>query len=152
MRTALIAVGIAALGSLQYLLMTRSIQDLLRRPSVRGDNKVIWALVILCLPIAGSLIYEWMGPTSFLHRPRVPQAGPRALDVARGTPFQPARPGTALNTNRPAPAKVTPISAARSRRVQSAASAQERIAAARSGRSRSTGTIQRRPSDTQTGS
>ncbi len=57
MRTALIALVILVAGLLQYLLMTKSIQDLLRRSSVRGDNKVIWALVILCVPIAGALIY-----------------------------------------------------------------------------------------------
>ncbi|MEJ7839891.1 MAG: PLD nuclease N-terminal domain-containing protein [Thermomicrobiales bacterium] len=76
--TTLGAVAIIALGSLQYLLMANGIRDLLRRPRVRGGNKVLWGLVILCLPIGGALIYGWMGPTSFLSRPQSrSDAGPR---------------------------------------------------------------------------
>ena len=42
----------------------------LRRPAVRGDNKVAWGLAIVCLPYVGALLYGYMGAASFL--PRTP--------------------------------------------------------------------------------
>jgi len=63
-----------------YGLQFHALRDLRRRPRVRGDNKVLWALLILCLPIGGALIYLSAGPTSFIPRteprPRPPR-GPR---------------------------------------------------------------------------
>ncbi len=73
-QTWLNGVGIVLLGGVQYGLMVYAIRDLLRRPRVRGDNKVLWGLVILCLPIAGAMLYSVMGPTSFLPRPDRPSA------------------------------------------------------------------------------
>jgi Phospholipase_D-nuclease N-terminal len=35
---------------------------------VRGDNKISWGLIIVCLPIAGALLYGYMGAASFLPR------------------------------------------------------------------------------------
>ncbi len=77
-QTWLISVGIVLLGGVQYGLMAYAIRDLLRRPRVRGDNKVLWGLVVLCLPIAGAMIYFVMGPTSFLPRPERPSPRPSA--------------------------------------------------------------------------
>ncbi len=74
----LIGVGIFLLGGVQYALMAYAIRDLLRRPRVRGDNKVLWGLVILCLPIMGAMLYSVMGPTSFLPRPDRPPVRPPA--------------------------------------------------------------------------
>jgi hypothetical protein len=51
-------------------------RDLMRRSRVRGENKVVWALLILIVPILGALIYAIAAPTSpLLHPPRliVPQ-------------------------------------------------------------------------------
>ena len=61
---------IAFLGGCHYVLAWYSIQDLVRRPSVRGGNKTLWGLFILVLPIGGSVLYGIYGPTSFLTRHR----------------------------------------------------------------------------------
>lgn len=68
LQSIVLATLIVGFGGVQYTLMAHAIRDLVRRPRVRGGNKVSWGLVILCLPIAGALIYGWMGPTSFIRR------------------------------------------------------------------------------------
>lgn len=73
----LIVVG----AGLQYGLVYYSLRDLARRPTVRGNNRIAWGLLILTLPFAGALIYSTMGPTSFLPRPnRPPRASLSTLD------------------------------------------------------------------------
>ncbi len=57
----------------QFGLAAWALRDLWRRPRVRGDNKVVWALMILILPIVGPLVYSSLGPTSFLPRPGRPR-------------------------------------------------------------------------------
>ncbi len=66
--TSLLALSIVLWAAAQYALAYGALRDLSRRPRVRGDNKVVWALVILILPFIGALLYAWMGPTSFLPR------------------------------------------------------------------------------------
>ena len=63
-------------GAAQYGLMVYALRDLRRRPRVRGDNKALWALVVLCIPFAGALAYAVYGPTSFRDRPLPPPAHP----------------------------------------------------------------------------
>jgi hypothetical protein len=53
----------------QYGLAIWALRDLWHRPRVRGDNKVLWALLILIVPILGPILYSSLGPTSFLARP-----------------------------------------------------------------------------------
>jgi hypothetical protein len=77
-QTALAIALVVGLGAAQYTLAFQALRDLVRRPRVRGGNKVAWALLILCVPIAGALIYSWMGPTSLLRRPQAPPAAPPA--------------------------------------------------------------------------
>lgn len=106
--TLLGAIAIIALGALQYTLMANGIRDLLRRSRVRGGNKVLWGLVILCLPIAGALMYGWMGPTSFLSRPQArPEPQPRTEpepDFARNvTPIGHARSVRTAQPQQPLP-------------------------------------------------
>ncbi len=48
-QTWLLALAIVAWAALQYGLVVWALRDLVRRPRVRGDNKVVWALVILTL-------------------------------------------------------------------------------------------------------
>lgn len=64
-----LAFAILIVASAQYGLIIYALRDLLRRPTVRGGNKVLWGLVILTLPFVGPLLYTYMGPTSFLPRP-----------------------------------------------------------------------------------
>jgi hypothetical protein len=75
-QTWLVAVLIGLTGALQYGLMVYAIRDLVHRPRVRGNNKVVWGLVVLCVPIAGALAYAIYGPTSFRDRPPPPPADP----------------------------------------------------------------------------
>jgi len=102
---ALVLVG----GVVQYILMAQAVKDLLRRPRVRGDNKVIWGLIILCVPFAGALIYNWMGPTSFMQRSSL---------RSRSLPSHPATraytPAPQHRTQFTPPSNVTSIRAARS--------------------------------------
>jgi hypothetical protein len=70
------AVLLVLAGALQYGLMVYTIRDLLHRPRVRGENKVLWGLAILCIPFAGALAYAIYGPTSFRDRPLPPPADP----------------------------------------------------------------------------
>jgi hypothetical protein len=79
-QTWLLALLILIAGAAQYGLMVYCVRDLMQRPTVRGDNKVIWAFVILCLPFLGALLYQIMGPTSFIPRPNRP---PTYADVVR---------------------------------------------------------------------
>ena len=76
-RDGLTLVGFFALSGVWYGLQAYALRDLIRRPRVRGDNKVLWALGILCLPFVGALLYLSVGPTSFLPRPseRRPRPG-----------------------------------------------------------------------------
>jgi hypothetical protein len=101
-----LATVIVAIGAAQYTLAYQAIRDLIRRPRVRGNNKMSWAIVILCLPVLGAFLYSWMGPTSFVRRGAVskPQritdavtarasalTGPRPQNV---TPLHPRRTAT----------------------------------------------------------
>ena len=72
------AVVVVVAAAIQYGLVVYALRDLRRRPRVRGDNKVVWALVILTLPFAGAVLYAAMGPTSFL--PRDERPAPSAVD------------------------------------------------------------------------
>jgi hypothetical protein len=73
-----LAFAILLLAAVQYGLTVYALRDLIRRPSVRGNNKVAWGLLILTLPFLGPLLYTYMGPTSFLPRGRrYPRRSPR---------------------------------------------------------------------------
>lgn len=78
MPTWVVVVGIVLWAALQYGLAVWALRDLQRRPRVRGDNKTLWALVILAVPVVGPLAYATYGPTSFLPRP--PRAAAPAPD------------------------------------------------------------------------
>jgi hypothetical protein len=74
-----LAIAVLLLAAAQYGLMIYALRDLQRRPSVRGNNKVAWGLVIITLPFLGPLLYTYMGPTSFLPRERrANRAAPRS--------------------------------------------------------------------------
>ncbi len=127
LQTTMLATLIIILGAAQYALSVQAIRDLVLRPRVRGENKVLWCLGILCFPIGGAILYNWMGPTSFIHRP-LPTHDPasghdlRIMDAAGPS------------------ATITPISAARSarrRRVAGAVQPEQTPITERSSSSRS---------------
>ncbi len=80
-----LVIAVVGLAAVQYGLTIYALRDLHRRPSVRGNNKVAWGLVILTLPFAGPLIYTYMGPTSFLPRDRQPRRPLRRPATPRRT-------------------------------------------------------------------
>jgi|GEM_PF-1593394 len=105
LQTLALATLIVVFGAVQYMLVIQAIGDLIGRPRVRGGNKMSWALLILCLPIAGAFLYSWMGPTSFLRHTNTSaetrhgdsmirytseMRGPRPRNV---TPLRPRDPG-----------------------------------------------------------
>ena len=67
-----LAILVLIFAAAQYTLLAYALIDLHRRPRVRGENKMGWALVVAAIPIAGPLIYGVFGPTSFLPRPNRP--------------------------------------------------------------------------------
>ena len=123
-QTIALAILIILGGVAQYTLMAYALRDLWRRPRVRGGNKVIWGLVILCVPFAGALVYSWMGPTSFMQR--------RTTRTLSQPVASPASMASLPSTRRPVvaghdfgrhvtPANVTSIRSARSLRTRSGA-------------------------------
>jgi len=113
-RTAVIVLIVLG-GFVQYSLIYLAMKDLVRRPRVRGDNKVAWALVILCLPIVGALWYDWSGKVGFRTRAGATTA-PLRRSQATEDDWLPALPGR----DAAPPANVTSIRAARSYRAPSA--------------------------------
>ena len=83
-QTWLIAILIVLGSAIWYGLMAYAIRDLAHRPRVRGGNKVLWGLFILCVPVAGAIAYSVYGPTSFRDRPPPPPADP---ERRRGLPL-----------------------------------------------------------------
>jgi hypothetical protein len=79
-------------AALQYSLIIWALRDLFQRPRVRGDNKLIWALVILTLPIVGALLYTGLAPRSA--SPRVTRLGAALSKRNR----QPPRPNSSQST------------------------------------------------------
>lgn len=120
-QTLALAAVIVAAGAIQYILMVQALQDLVHRPRVRGGNKMSWALLILCVPIAGALLYSSMGPTSFLR--------PGHAGEARDT--GPASEPDPVDFQAPRPENVTPF------RPRSASSVRGRTTARRAGLTRS---------------
>ena len=68
-RQVLRVVAVLIWAALQYGLIVWTLRDLVGRPRVRGNNKVVWALIILTLPVVGALLYAAFGPVSALPSP-----------------------------------------------------------------------------------
>lgn len=111
LQTIVLAMLVTGFGLAQYILAVHAIRDLIRRPRVRGGNKVSWGLAILCLPIAGALIYSWMGPASFIRRASI-AAGESVAPAAAAPMGIPSHERRGRSSPGPGP-NVTPI---RSRR------------------------------------
>ena len=93
LQTWLLAFAIVLWAAIQYGLVVWTLRDLIHRPRIRGDNKIVWAIVILTVPIIGALLYASIGPTSFLPRP------PLTPTPATDGPNHPKPP----NTTEPSP-------------------------------------------------
>src|SRR6478609_6314480 len=79
-----------------FVLLIRIITDVFRRNDIGGGAKAAWAIVLVCLPLLGSLIYlikegshlgkrEWEEATAAqaeLDAFRIAQAGPDGPSVA----------------------------------------------------------------------
>ena len=106
-QTWLLATLVVLWAVAQYGLAVQALRDLQRRPRVRGNNKILWGLIILAVPIAGALIYSVYGPTSFIRR-GVPRPVPRVQrPVATRRTSDPV-------SDQPARALPSPIEAQRS--------------------------------------
>ena len=81
LKTTLLICAVVLWAVVQYGLMFWALRDLRQRRSVRGGNKVLWALFILCLPVAGALIYAAAAPTTPLAAPLRPMAPRLRLQV-----------------------------------------------------------------------
>jgi hypothetical protein len=80
-RTWLLIILVIILMAAQYGLAVWALRDLWRRPRVRGENKFVWALLILIVPVLGPLLYSSLGPTSFLPRPGRPPTAAKPPDA-----------------------------------------------------------------------
>lgn len=113
-QTIILATLVVGFGCAQYMLAVHAMRDLVRRPRVRGGNKVSWGLAILCLPIAGALIYGWMGPASFIRRApgasTVSTAGESGTTLAQSVQKPPAAEQARAPHGTPEPLRnITPI-------------------------------------------
>ena len=68
LKTFLLICAVLLWAFVQYGLMAWALRDLLRRPRVRGENKVIWGLLILTIPVLGALFYAAVAPVEPLAR------------------------------------------------------------------------------------
>ena len=72
LKTFLLICAVLLWAGVQYGLMVWAIRDLLRRSRVRGDNKVLWSMLILIVPVLGALIYAIAAPAGpLIHPPRL---------------------------------------------------------------------------------
>jgi hypothetical protein len=69
LKTFMLICAVLLWAGVQYGLMAWAMRDLLRRPRVRGDNKILWAMLILTVPIVGALCYAMAAPVTPLARP-----------------------------------------------------------------------------------
>ena len=79
LQTALLICAVLLWSAVHYGLMIWAMRDLLRRARVRGDNKVLWALLILIVPVLGALIYSVAAPATPLVSPPRMVVRPRRL-------------------------------------------------------------------------
>lgn len=66
------------------LIWVLTVVDLLRRHDLSGPGKVLWALVVLLIPVVGVIVY-------FVARPPQPTDRPATLDGVGDQSFEPIR-------------------------------------------------------------
>jgi len=85
LKTLLLILAVLLWAGVQYGLMTWALRDLMRRPRVRGENKMLWGLLILTVPVIGSVFYISVAPVSPMARAPRLIVPPRRL-TARDDP------------------------------------------------------------------
>ena len=68
LKTLLLICAVLLWAGVQYGLMAWAVRDLVRRPRVRGDNKILWGLLILTVPVIGALFYAAVAPVTPIGR------------------------------------------------------------------------------------
>ncbi len=115
--TVLAVVGLLLWIAAQYGLIALALRDLMRRPVVRGGNRVTWTLVILAVPFIGPLLYvAWhpgVLPAAPRNFPRAPRRGARPRPIP---PDDDAAPGTCPPEICPPEQAAVPASSGRGRR------------------------------------
>lgn len=105
LETIVAGIGVLAVAVSWYGLQAVALRDLRDEPRVRGDNKVLWALAILCLPYAGAIAYLSVGPMTLRRRAARP-ALRVVRSVGRAAHAEPERPAPSafadLEPDRPA--------------------------------------------------
>lgn len=79
LQTFLLICAVLLWSGAQYGLMVWAVRDLIRRPVVRGGNKIAWGILILIVPIFGPLAYAVAAPLTTTPRPPRFVAPPRSL-------------------------------------------------------------------------
>ena len=69
LETALLVTAVLLWLGVHYGLIVWAMRDLMRRDSVRGKNKVLWAFLILIVPVVGPIVYSIAAPVTPLVRP-----------------------------------------------------------------------------------
>lgn len=79
LKTILLMCAVLLWSVVQYGLMIWAIRDLRRRGRVRGDTKMLWALLIVTIPVVGALFYAAVAPIEPMARPPRLVVPPRRL-------------------------------------------------------------------------
>jgi hypothetical protein len=66
------------------LIWVLTLVDLMRRHDLNGSRKVLWALVVLLVPVVGVIVY-------FIARPPQPTDRPATLDAVGDESYEPIR-------------------------------------------------------------
>lgn len=109
--TALTVAGLVLWIATQYALIAFALRDLLRRPVVRGGNKVAWALAILAVPFIGPLLYAAWHPGVLPRAPRRLPRAPRRGIRPRSVPLDEAAASGTCPTGICPPEQTTPAAA-----------------------------------------
>jgi hypothetical protein len=67
-----------------FLIWVLTLVDLVRRHDLNGSRKVLWALVVLLVPVVGVIVY-------FIARPPQPTDRPATLDGLGDQSYEPIR-------------------------------------------------------------
>jgi|KBSMisStandDraft_5_1062788.scaffolds.fasta_scaffold1164266_2 hypothetical protein len=79
---------VSLIGFVLLLIWVLTLVDIVRRPDLKTSSKVLWALLVLIIPIIGLIIY-------FIARPAQPGDRDLPSETQGGEGFEPFRHGPA---------------------------------------------------------